>query len=422
MQFENSLAFARKQDRLDPLKKFKNQFHIPKVNGKASIYFTGNSLGLQPKTTKKFIVEELDDWATLGVEGHVHSRRPWLYYHKFAKKNLAALTGAKPSEVVAMNQLTVNLHLMLVTFYRPTATRFKILTESGSFSSDQYAFESQVKLHGVKPEDAIIELKPRNGEHTLRTEDILNAINQNKDQLALVIIGGVQYYTGQFFDIKKITEAGQQAGAYVGFDLAHAVGNVDLNLHKHNVDFAVWCSYKYLNAGPGAVAGAFVHERHEKNFDLPRFAGWWGHNEQERFQMKKGFKPMTGVDGWQLSNFPVLPGAALLASLEIFQQAGIKKLAKKSIQLTGYLEYLLKHVDPTGNTFVILTPSEKIERGCQLSIYMKQNGKKVFNALTKAGVIADWREPNVIRVAPVPLYNTFEDVFRFAEIFKKAIK
>ncbi len=368
MQFENSLAFARSLDRKDSLKKFRNQFNIPKVNGKTSIYFTGNSLGLQPKSTKKFVTEELDDWATLGVEGHLHSRRPWLYYHKFTKKGLAALTGAKASEVVAMNHLTVNLHLMLVTFYRPTATRFKILTEAGPFSSDQYAFDSQVKLHGFKPEDAIIELKPREGEYTLRTEDILAAIDQHKDQLALIIIGGVQYYTGQLFNIKKITEAGHRAGARVGFDLAHAVGNVPLNLHRDNVDFAVWCSYKYLNAGPGAVAGAFVHERHANNAELLRFAGWWGHNEKERFQMKKGFQPMPGVDGWQLSNFPVLPGAALLASLEIFQQAGMKNLVKKSVQLTGYLEYLLNEVDSTGKKFVILTPSDKNQRGCQLSI------------------------------------------------------
>jgi kynureninase len=421
MQFENTLAFARSLDKKDSLKKFRTLFNIPKVNGKTSVYFTGNSLGLQPKNTKKFVTEELEDWATLGVEGHVHSRRPWLYYHKFAKKGLAALTGAKPSEVVAMNQLTVNLHLMLVTFYRPTAKRFKILTESGPFSSDQYAFDSQVKLHGFKPEEAIIELKPRAGEYTLRTADILSAIDQHKDQLALIIIGGVQYYTGQFFNIKKITEAGHKAGANVGFDLAHAIGNVQLKLHKDNVDFAVWCSYKYLNSGPGAVAGAFVHERHANNPELVRFAGWWGHNEKERFQMKKGFKPMTGVDGWQLSNFPVLPGAALLASLKIFQQAGIKNLVKKSMQLTGYLNYLLNQVDSTGKKFVLLTPSEQSERGCQLSIYMKQDGKKVFNALTKAGVIADWREPNVIRVAPVPLYNTFEEVFHFAEIFRKAL-
>jgi kynureninase len=421
MQFENTLAFARKLDKLDPLKKFRTMFNIPLVNGKTSVYFTGNSLGLQPKTTRKFVTEELEDWAKLGVEGHVHSRRPWLYYHKFTKKGLAALTGAKPAEVVAMNQLTVNLHLMLVSFYRPTPTRFKILTESGPFSSDQYAFDSQVKLHGFKPEEAIIELRPRNGEHTLRTADILRAIEQHKDELALIIIGGVQYYTGQFFDIKNITKAGHAIGARIGFDLAHAIGNVPLNLHKDNVDFAVWCSYKYLNSGPGAVAGAFVHERHANDPELLRFAGWWGHNEKERFQMKKGFNAMPGVDGWQLSNFPVLPGAALLASLEIFQEAGIKNLIRKSTQLTGYLEYLLNQVDSTEKKFVILTPSEKSARGCQLSIYMKQNGKKVFNALTKAGVIADWREPNVIRVAPVPLYNTLEEVFRFTEIFKKAL-
>lgn len=422
MTFENSLAFARTLDRQDTLKRFRNLFHIPKVKGKTSIYFTGNSLGLQPKTTKKLVGEELDDWATLGVEGHVHSRRPWLFYHKFTKKGLAALTGAKPTEVVAMNQLTVNLHLMLVSFYRPTSTRFKIITEAGAFSSDQYAFESQLRFHKLHPKDALIELKPREGEHTLRTEDIINSIEEHSNHLALVIFGGVQYYTGQFFNIKKITEAGHHAGAIVGFDLAHAIGNVPLNLHKDNVDFAVWCSYKYLNSGPGAVAGAFVHERYANSIDLPRFAGWWGHAEKERFQMKKGFIPMTGVDGWQLSNFPVLPGAALLASLEIFQQAGIKNLRKKSLVLTGYLEFLLNQIDPQEKFFTILTPKNKSERGCQLSIYMKQSGKKVFNALTKSGVLADWREPNVIRVAAVPLYNTFEEVFRFAETFGKALK
>ena len=422
MQFENTLAFARKQDRLDPLKKIRSQFHFPKVNRKPAIYFTGNSLGLQPKSTTKYISQELNDWAALGVEGHVHAKRPWLYYHKLMKKGLAALTGAKPSEVVAMNHLTVNLHLLMVSFYRPTKTRFKIITEAGAFSSDQYAFESQVKFHGFNPDKAIIELKPREGEYTLRTNDILAAIDQHKAQLALVIFGGVQYYTGQFFDIRKITQAGHAASAVVGLDLAHAVGNVKLNLHKHNVDFAVWCSYKYLNAGPGAVAGAFVHERHGADKTLPKLAGWWGHNEKERFQMKKGFVPMSGVDSWQLSNFPVLPGAALLASLDIFQHVGIKSLLAKSVQLTGYLEYLLKEADNTGKKFVILTPSDKHARGCQLSIYMKQKGKKVFDALTQAGVIADWREPGVIRVAPVPLYNTFEEVYRFAGIFKKAMK
>jgi kynureninase len=420
MTFENSLAFAKKLDRADGLKRFRSMFNIPKVNGKTAIYFTGNSLGLQPKTTKKFINEELEDWAKLGVEGHIHSRRPWLYYHKFSKKGLAALTGAKTSEVVAMNHLTVNLHLMLVTFYRPTKTRFKIITEARAFSSDQYAFESHVKLHGLNPDDAIIELKPRTGERALRTEDVVGLIEQHSDELALVIIGCIQYYTGQFFNIKKITEAGHRAGAYVGFDLAHGIGNVPFNLHKDNVDFAVWCGYKYLNSGPGTVAGAFVHEKHATNFELPRFAGWWGHNESERFQMRKGFKPMAGIDGWQLSNFPILPGAAQLASLEIFQEAGIKNLRKKSILLTGYLEFLLNEIH--SDSFQIITTDKKDERGCQLSVYMKQNGKKAFDKITKAGVFADWREPNVIRVAPVPLYNTFEEVFQFVEIFKKALR
>ncbi len=422
MKFENSLAFARSLDKRDTLKSYRSQFLIPKVNGKTSIYLTGNSLGLQPKTTKKFVNEELDDWAKLGVEGHVHSRRPWLYYHKFSKKSLAKIVGGKPTEVVAMNQLTVNLHLMMVSFYRPTKQRFKILTESGAFSSDQYAFETQLKFHGYTTDEALIELKPRNGESYLRTEDILQAIRENADELALVIFGGVQYYTGQFFNIPAITTAGHEAGAIVGFDLAHAVGNVALNLHKDNVDFAVWCSYKYLNAGPGAIAGAFVHERHGRNFQLPRFSGWWGHNEKERFQMKKGFVPMEGVDGWQLSNFPILQGAAHLASMEIFDQAGIKNLVAKSKLLTGYLEFLLNEINKDRKYFRILTPSDPKERGCQLSIFMLQNGRKVFQKLTREGVIADWREPNVIRVAPVPLYNSFEDVFRFAEIFQRAVR
>lgn len=422
MKFETSLAFAKKLDRQDPLKSFRTQFHFPKINKKTAIYFTGNSLGLQPKITKQFVNEELADWANLGVEGHFHSSRPWLYYHKFSKKILAQLVGAKPIEVVAMNQLTVNLHLMMTTFYRPTATRYKIITEAGAFSSDQYAFESQLKLHGINPNAGLIELKPRPGESTLRTEDIVQSISENADQVVLVIFGAVQYYTGQFFDIEKITHAGRKAGAFVGFDLAHAIGNVPLQLHKHDVDFAVWCSYKYLNAGPGGVAGAFVHERHAHNDQLNRLAGWWGHQENVRFQMKKGFVPMAGVDGWQLSNFPVLSGSALQASLEIFKRAGMKNLRKKSELLTGYLEFLLNDVASSKNSFHILTPSNKHERGCQLSIFLYQNGKKVFDKITKAGVIADWREPNVIRVAPVPLYNSFEDVFRFVEIFKIALK
>jgi kynureninase len=421
MNFENTLTFARSLDRQDTLKLFRSQFHLPKVKGKPAIYLTGNSLGLQPKSTKKFIEQELTDWATLGVEGHVHAKRPWLYYHKFTKKALAQIVGAKPKEVVAMNQLTVNLHLMMVSFYKPTAKRYKIIVEAGAFSSDQYAFESQLKFHHQNPKTALIELKPREGEHILRTEDILSTIREQGDSVALVLIGAVQYYTGQFFNLKKITEAAHKVGAYAGFDCAHAIGNVVLDLHKNEVDFAVWCSYKYLNSGAGGVAGAFVHERHAKNFDLPRLAGWWGHDEKERFQMKKGFVPMPGVDGWQLSNFPVLLGAAHLASLEIFRKAGIKNLRKKSELLTSYTEFLLKQIPQYEKHFTILTPTAKKERGCQLSIYMKLNGKKIFDKITKEGVIADWREPGVIRVAPVPLYTTFEEVFRFATIFGEAL-
>ena len=417
-KFENTLRFAKQLDQTDSLKSYRSKFFIPKMKGKPVIYFSGNSLGLQPKQAPIFIQQELNDWANLGVEGHEHAQRPWLSYHKFSKKILAEIVGAKPKEVVAMNQLTVNLHLMMVSFYKPNAGRYKILTEAGAFSSDQYAFESQIKFHGFDPERALIELSPRDGEFTLRTADIIKAIEKHGQELALVIFGGVQYYTGQFFDIKKITEAGQSAGAMVGFDLAHAIGNVDLQLHRHNVDFAVWCSYKYLNSGPGGIAGAFIHEKYFDRNDLPRFAGWWGHQEKERFEMKKGFKPIPGVDGWQVSNVPVLQAAAHLASLEIFQAAGMKALRRKSILLTDYLEFLLREIDPFENSFRIITPSNSKERGCQLSIFIKKNGKKIFNDLTRNGVSLDWREPNVIRLAPVPLYNTFEEVFGFARIFK----
>ncbi|MEJ0054820.1 MAG: kynureninase [Bacteroidota bacterium] len=421
MKFENSLSFAKGLDKKDPLRKFKSEFHHPGRNGKSFLYLCGNSLGLQPRSVKKFLNEELNDWATLGVEGHFHAKRPWLYYHKFSKKALAGIVGAKPSEVVAMNQLTVNLHLMMTSFYQPTKERFKIITEAGAFSSDQYAFESQIKLHHLNPDDVLIELTPRKNEYTLRTEDILLAIHKHSSQLALVIFGGVQYYSGQRFDFKKITAAAHQAGAYAGFDLAHAAGNVITDLHDNHVDFAVWCGYKYLNSGPGGIAGAFVHERHSTNFSLPRLAGWWGHNEKERFQMKKGFIPMPGVEGWQLSNFPVLSGAAHMASLELFEKAGIKNLRKKSILLTGFLEFLLNDIVLFHDHFTIITPDNPEERGCQISMLMKKNGRTTFDKITKAGVIADWREPDVIRVAPVPMYNSFEDVYRFVEIFRKAL-
>lgn len=422
MHFEQSLRFARKLDRADPLRAFRKRFHIPSANGKTAIYFTGNSLGAQPKTARALVHEELDDWATLGVEGHVHARRPWIYYHKLTKKALASLAGAKPLEVVAMNQLTVNLHLLMVSFYKPTARRFKILAEAGAFSSDQYVFESQLKYHGYDPKEALVELRPREGETYLRTEDIVETIERNAEELSLILFGAVQYYTGQFFNIRKITEAGHKAGAIVGFDLAHAIGNVVLNLHDDGVDFAAWCSYKYLNSGPGAIAGAFVHERHAASLDLPRFSGWWGHSEKDRFEMKKGFHAMPGVDGWQLSNHPILPGAVHLASLQIFQEAGIKNLRKKSEHLTGYLEFLLNRIDPDHRKFKLITPSDPAQRGCQLSLYMKKNGRKVFQKLAKAGIIADWREPDVIRLAPAPLYNTFEEIFTFSERFAEALK
>jgi kynureninase len=421
MRFAPDIEFARQLDRRDPLRRYRQRFHLPASKGKPLIYFTGNSLGLQLRDTETFVRAELEDWKKLGVEGHLHSRRPWLYYHKFSKKSLARLCGAKPSEVVSMNQLTVNLHLMLVSFFRPTEERYKIILESGAFSSDQYAFESQILLHGLDPAKALIELRPRQGEHTLRTEDIIECIRTNGNSVALVFLGAVQYYSGQFFDIKTITSAAHSCGAVVGFDLAHAIGNVPLTLHRDEVDFAVWCSYKYLNAGPGAVAGAFVHERHGMALHLPRLAGWWGHNEKERFLMKKGFKPMPGADGWQLSNYNVLSGAALLASLKIFDETGMHALRKKSLLLTGYLDYLLRRIDPGGGSFEIITPADRSQRGCQLSLLMKEGGRRIFKALTRKGVVADWREPSVIRVAPVPLYNTFEEVWHFADILGRAL-
>jgi len=421
MTFENSLAFAKKMDRNDPLSSYRKKFLIPKHNAKPSVYFVGNSLGLQPKDTKKFVNEELEDWGNLAVEGHFDGRRPWMHYHKFSKKALAKIVGAKPAEVVAMNQLTVNLHLMMVSFYRPSKERFKIIIEAGAFSSDQYAVESQLKFHQLNPDVALVELKPRPGDHTLRIDDILQSIHDHGDQLALVLLSGVQYYTGQFFDVKKITEAGHQSGAIVGFDLAHAAGNVPLQLHKHNVDFAVWCSYKYLNSGPGGIAGVFVHEKHKNNPNIPRFAGWWGHKENVRFQMKKGFIPMEGADGWQLSNVPVLAGAAHLASLQLFDEVGMAQLRKKSILLTDYLHFLLNEIDSTGKKFEIITPPRSNDRGCQLSLLMKKNGKKTFNALVKKGIFTDWREPDVIRAAPVPMYNSFEDVYKFASTLASLI-
>ena len=422
MNYENSLNFAQKMDADDPLKAYRERFHIPKIDGKDVHYFVGNSLGLQPKTARSFIEQEMSDWENFAVEGHFKdAKRPWMHYHKFLKDALAKLVGAKPIEVVSMNQLTINLHLLMVSFYRPTKVQFKIIAEAGAFPSDQYMFESQIKHHGLNPDEVLIELKPKKGENNLRTEDILSAITEAGDELALVLLSGVQYYTGQFFDIPTITKAGHDQGAKVGWDLAHAMGNLPLKLHDWDVDFATWCSYKYLNSGPGNVSGIFVHERFANDKSIQRFAGWWGYNEDTRFQMTKGFDPMPGADGWQTSNVNVLSSAAHLASLEIFDEVGMDALRAKSLKLTAYLEFLIKELSGEDNIFEVITPANPAERGCQLSILFHQNGRALFDELTNQGVIADWREPNVIRVAPVPLYNRFEDVFQFVRILKEAI-
>jgi kynureninase len=425
MNYVNSLEFARQMDEKDGLAKFRKQFYFPRINGKDAIYFCGNSLGLQPKSVQAAIQQQLDNWAEHAVEGHFKTKDPWITYHETLKQSSAKVVGAKASEVVIMNTLTVNLHLLLVSFYRPTATRYKIICEADAFPSDQYAFESQTKFHGFNPDDAIIELTPRHGEHTLRNEDILTVIEKNANETALVILGGINYYTGQVFDMKTITEAGHKAGAVVGFDLAHAAGNVKLEMHDWNVDFAVWCTYKYLNSGPGGISGAFVHEKHANNNELPRFAGWWGNDAKIRFKMQKGFNPAYGADGWQLSNSPIMLMASLRASLELFEAAGMDNLFAKRDLLTGYLEFILEGINAEHQNddvhFEIITPKDKKQRGTQLSILVKKNGKKLFDGLMQNGVIGDWREPNVIRLAPVPMYNSFEDVYRFGEILNTLI-
>lgn len=418
MQFENTLSFAQQLDANDKLAHFKHQFHLLTHNNKHVVYLCGNSLGLQPKSVRAAIDQELNDWAKFGVEGHFDAKNPWFGYHHFLTENAAKVVGAKPSEVVIMNNLTVNLHLMMVSFYKPTATRYKIIMEAAAFPSDLYAMETQAKHHNLNPDDAIIELKPREGEHTLRTEDIIATINANADSLALVMLGGVNYYTGQVFDMKAIAAAAHAVGAYAGFDLAHAAGNLHLQLHDWDVDFAVWCTYKYLNSGPGGTSGVFVHQRHE-NSELNRFAGWWGHDEGERFQMKKGFKAIAGAQGWQLSNAQIFPMAIHKASLEMFAEAGMENLRAKSELLTGYLEFILNQYT---EHLTIITPKNKDERGCQLSIIVKQDGKKLFDYLVSENIMPDWREPDVIRMSPVPMYNTFEDVYLIGEALKKYFK
>jgi kynureninase len=417
MTFENTPEFAAGMDKADALATYRQQFYIPQHNGSDVLYFTGNSLGLQPKTARAAVEQEFADWEKYGVEGHFLGKNPWFKYHHFLTENAAKVVGAMPKEVVIMNNLTVNLHLMMVSFYRPQGKRNKIVMEAGAFPSDQYAMETQVRFHGLNPDDAIIELTPREGEYTLRTEDILKVIEDNADSIATVMMGGVNYYTGQAFDMQAIAQAAHKAGAMCGFDLAHAAGNLHLKLHDWDIDFAVWCSYKYLNSGPGGTSGVFVHERHCNNPELVRFAGWWGHDEESRFLMKKGFVPMEGAQGWQLSNAQVFPMAIHKASLEIFAAAGIENLRAKSEPLTAYLEFILDGLTASGkHSFTIITPRTAKDRGCQLSVLVKDNGRKLFDYLTENGVIADWREPNVIRMAPVPLYNSYTDIYKLGQV------
>lgn len=425
MEFNTSLDFALQQDKNDSLKHFRDKFYFPQHNGKNSIYFTGNSLGLQPKSTAKYIQQELNDWAEFGVEGHFMAKNPWFAYHEMFAEPLSKIVGAKPTEVVAMNALTVNLHLLMLSFYKPTSQRYKILCEAKAFPSDQYALQSQAQLHGFKPEEALIEISPREGEKLIRLEDILFQIEQNADSLALVMMGGVNYFTGQLFDMETITKAAHGVGAKAGFDLAHAAGNVKLELHNWKVDFACWCSYKYLNSGPGGVSGIFVHEKHAQNKDTFRLSGWWGQNKNTRFLMEKEFDPIPTAESWQMSNAPVLSMAAHKASLDIFEEAGIENLIAKSKKLSAYLIYLIQQLNTELNSekfhLEIISPLKESERGCQVSIVAHGLGKNLFNKLAENGVIADWREPNVIRTAPVPLYNNFEDCWHFYSILKKIL-
>ena len=422
MIFQNTLEFAKELDSKDEIGHYRDEFIFPKHNNKDVIYFTGNSLGLQPRIATKYVDDVMKDWANLAVEGHFYAEKPWWDYHERFAKPLSKIVGSKPSEVSVMNTLTINLHLMMVSFYRPTETRYKIICEEKAFPSDQYMFQSQVNHHGFRYEDTIVEIKRREGEHNIRLEDILAKIEEVGDELALVLLGGVNYYTGQVFDMKTITEAGHKVGAYVGFDLAHAAGNIKLELHDWNVDFAAWCSYKYMNSGPGNASGIFVHEKHHHS-NLPRFAGWWGHNKERRFKMEPTFDPVHGADGWQVSNLPILSLAPYLASVELFEQVGMDKLIAKRNQITAYLEFIIHEIDKEipGTEFEIITPLNPEERACQLSVFLHGQGRNLFDYLMANGVITDWREPNVIRLAPVPLYSSYEDMYNFGQMLKQGI-
>lgn len=418
MIFENNQAFAKTLDEQDSLKHFRDKFYIPIINGNECIYFTGNSLGLQPKTTQDYVLNELEDWASFGVEGHFHARQPWFSYHEMFPHLLSKIVGALPEEIVVMNQLTVNLHLLMASFYRPTKERFKIICEAKAFPSDQYALETQTTFHGINPQETIIEVSPRESEHEIRTEDIISTIQQHAHSTALVILGGVNYYSGQVFNMKAITQAAHEAGAFCGFDLAHAAGNIELHLHDWDVDFACWCSYKYLNSGPGGVAGAYINIKHAVDKSINRLAGWWGQEKETRFLMEKGFNPIPTAEGWQLSNAPILSMAAHKASLDIFEEAGIENLFPKGKLLSDYLFFIIEEINTLSSQKKIELITPKNAKGCQVSMLMLEKGKEVFDALKQNGVLADWREPNVIRIAPVPLYNSFEDVWKFGEIVK----
>jgi kynureninase len=422
MTFQNTREFAQQLDSQDDLRAYRDQFIFPQHEGKNVIYFTGNSLGLQPKSASQFVQEVMNDWANLAVEGHFYAEKPWWDYHERFAAPLSKIVGALPTEVTVMNTLTVNLHLLMVSFYRPQGKRYKIICEEKAFPSDQYMFQSQVRVHGFDPKDAIVEVKRREGEHNIRLEDIIAKINEVGEELALVLWGGVNYYTGQVFDLKAITEAGHAVGAYVGFDMAHAAGNIQLNLHDWNVDFAAWCSYKYMNSGPGNASGCFVHEKHHHT-NLPRFAGWWGHNKERRFKMEPDFDPVQGANGWQVSNLPILSLAPYLASVELFDEVGMDRLIAKRNQLTAYLEFVLHDIDSQleGADFEVITPKNPEERACQLSVYLHGQGRNLFDYLMKNGVITDWREPNVIRLAPAPFYCSYEDMYAFGQILKTGI-
>jgi len=420
-KFETGRDFAQAMSAADPLAAYRDRFHIPNTSaGSDCVYLCGHSLGLQPKSARAYIEQELQDWERLGVEGHFHATNPWMRYHEILAAPTARLVGALPAEVVVMNSLTVNLHLMMVTFYRPTRTRHKIVIESSAFPSDQYAVQSQIAFHGYDPAEALLAIAPHPGEATIRTEDIDRLLAEKGEQIALILLGGVNYYTGQAFDCQHITGAAHAQGCVAGFDMAHAAGNLQLQLHDWNADFAVWCNYKYLNGGPGCVAGCFVHERHAQSQQLPRFTGWWGHDKSSRFQMPSKFQPIPGAEGWQLSNPSILSMAALRASLEIFDEATIARLRAKSETLTSYLEFLL--AQRPGDNFSILTPRDPSQRGAQLSLGIKKGGRAVCDRLARKGIVCDWREPDMLRVAPVPLYNSFTDVHTFADKFLSEVK